>query len=196
MYAKSIRGLDALATATIEIDGDTVQITFDDDHTRCLELDGARVEVADAACQLRFVRLATVVTSAETIEFITPPAKGAIAPRAARIPTAPAGSVVISTTAFASIVTWIQTSGRLHGHTMAELANLACIATPQLAVAIGTSAGQVAVGHGWPPGGPHRGGSDPGHILRPLAWAARRSHRAAQAFTAATLQSATQVKIL
>lgn len=174
---------------------------------RCLELDGAATFTADAASHRRFVRMLIVEQpttakpespyrwsggSASSPErrrtrlvAITPPDRGAIAPRALRLPEAPTEAAVIENTAYDALADWLHTGGRLTGCSVAELARLCQIASPQFATLIGEVAAQVAIEMVWERSAPWRGGAELEHALRPLHDASKTSVRAAEALVAA-----------
>src|SRR5690606_36253825 len=114
----------------------------------------------------------------------------AIAPRAARLPGVPEGAEVVETAVWEALADWLHTSGRLSGRTVAELARLACVATPQFAVEIGELAAAVAADMIWERCGPMRDSGGMRNLLRPLQEAAQRSPRAADALMAALAATA------
>jgi hypothetical protein len=121
--------------------------------------------------------------------MITPPDQGAIAPRALRLPAVPDDVAILEVNAWEAVFDWLRKGCRLAGRTVRELANLACIATPQFAIAIGEWAAHVAREMTWENGGPMRGGGvDLRFSLRPLEEAARKSPRAQDALVAAYSQ--------
>ncbi|MCA9675675.1 MAG: hypothetical protein KC464_11610, partial [Myxococcales bacterium] len=122
------------------------ELTLDlaDGGTRWLDLDGCATDVSDAAFRSRFVRMLVLERRGERLALITPPDRGAIAPRAAHLPAAPEEAVVIDEPSWQIVVDWIARGGRLAGWTVAELARLATIATPTFALVIGEVAAQVA----------------------------------------------------
>lgn len=165
-------------------------LTLADGHWRGLQLHGARFFVRDAAYVQRFVRHLSLWLSEGRADLITPPDEGAIAPRAAGLPVVPDHAIVLDAPVWEAAVEWVRGGGRLGGRTVAELARIACIATPQFAIIIGEWAAEVAAEMSWERVGPMRGGGDLRHSLRPLHEAARRSPRAAEALTAAMARSA------
>src|SRR5262249_17993143 len=112
---------------------------------RCLELDGAATFTGDAASHRRFVRMLIVEQHGARLVAITPPDRGAIAPRALRLPEAPSEAAVIENSAYDALADWLHTGGRLTGCSVAELARLCQIASPQFATLIGEVAAQVAI---------------------------------------------------
>jgi hypothetical protein len=179
----------------LELERDLLLLTMPDGRWRGVSLNGARFAVTDAACAQRFVRhLSIAVTDDrgddDRVDLITPPDEGAIAPRAARLPGVPDEAAVVDVDVWEAAVDWLRGGGRLGGRSVAELARLACIATPQFALAIGEWAAQVAVEMIWERSGPMRGGADLRHALHALQVAARTSPRAADALVAALACSA------
>jgi len=153
--------------------------------SRWIDLDGCANDVLDAAFRRRFVRMLTLERGGEQLALITPPDQGAIAPRAARLPAAPDDACVVEDEAWQVVVDWIHGGGRLSGRSVAELARLATVATPQFALIIGEVAAQVAFEMVWEHAGPLRGGAALSDALAPLQRAARASTRAAEALVAA-----------
>ena len=177
--------LQPVPRAEVAIEASELQLRMPDGRCRCLDLEGSTVSVGDAAFCRRFVRMLTVERGAELTSFITPPDRGAIAPRAVPLPIAPDDAAVVESSMWDALVDWLTGGGRLGGRTVAELSRLAAIATPQFAITIGEIAAQVALEMVWEQAGPLRGGADLDHALRPLYDAARRSPRAADALVAA-----------
>jgi hypothetical protein len=165
-------------------------VTYPDGRCLRLDLDGSHVAVADATFRSRFVRHLSIASPDDTVDLITPPDEGAIAPRAARLPVAPPGSAVISASTWEIVVDWVQSSGRMAGRTVTELARLTCLASPQFAVVLGEMAARAAVEMVWEHAGPMRGGTDVIDSLRPLEDAARTSPRAGEALVAALAATA------
>lgn len=118
--------------------------------------------------------------------MITPPETGAIAPRALGLPGVPDDVAIVEIDEWDAVLDWLHGHCRLSGRTVRELAQLACIASPQFAIAIGEWAARVAAEMTWENRGPMRGGAvDLRFSLRPLEEAARRSPRAQDALVAA-----------
>ncbi len=176
--------------ARAELERDELVLVLPDGTLRRLSLNGCRFETRDAERNQRFVRHLALESPRERADLITPPDEGAIAPRAARLPRSPDDVVIIESHTFDALVNWLTVGGRLSSFTVAELARLACIATPQFAVALGELAAKVAAEMIWETAGPMRGGADVWHSLRPLQDAARSSPRAADALFAALAASA------
>jgi hypothetical protein len=171
--------------ASVQLDQDELVLGLADGAWRRVCLDGASVGVADAAYHRRFVRMLSVERGAERADLITPPDHGAIAPRVARLPLAPVDCAVVDDPVWEIVVDWVISGGRIAGRTVAELARLATIATPQFALVLGELAAQAAIDMVWEHAGPLRGGADVVHSLLPLHEAARTSVRAADALVAA-----------
>src|SRR5204863_104899 len=79
---------------------------------RSLGLDGAATYTADAASHRRFVRMLIVEHRGARLIAITPPDRGAIAPRALRLPEAPADAAVIENPAYDALADWLHGGGR------------------------------------------------------------------------------------
>ena len=126
-----------------------------------------------------------IFLSSDRADLITPPDEGAIAPRGARLPAAPDSAAVVDASEWDALADWLRSGGRLGGRTVAELARLACIASPQFAVVIGEVAAKVAAEMIWEDRGPMRRSANMRHSLRPLQEAARANPRAADALVAA-----------
>ncbi|MCL4223404.1 MAG: hypothetical protein KJZ91_02900 [Myxococcales bacterium] len=154
---------------------------------RCLqlELDGARHSVGDATARRRFVRMMSIEARQAAVTLITPPDRGAIAPRVAHLPAAPDDAAVLEAGVWEQLADWVASSGRLAGRTVEELARLASIATAPFAVVIGEVAAGVARDLARMASGPLRGVADVLEWLRPLQLAARSSPRAEDALVAA-----------
>ena len=171
----------------LELARDTLLLTFPDGRLQSVALHGCRFRMGDAAHDQRFVR--RLILDKELphlhVELITPPDEGAIAPRAAGLPVASDQAAVVESTAWETLVEWIRGGGRLGGRTVAELARLCRVATPQFAVIIGEIAAQAAVEAIWEQCGPMRDSGGMIYSLRPLEEAARTSPRAADALMAA-----------
>ncbi len=140
--------------------------------------------------QRRFVRMLVLEGLGERHVVITPPDQGAVAPNVVSVPEAPTDAAVVDPRAWDSLSEWLLGGGRLSACSIADLARLACIATPQFAVLIGEVAGQRAIEHAWGTSGPWRGGFDLDTALQPLADAARHSPRASDALVSALSHAA------
>ncbi len=174
-----------VARASLELARDTLRLQLPNGGRRDLSLNGAAFSVRDAACSQRFVRHLALSHCEGRVHLVTPPDKGAIAPRAARLPIVPAEHVVVEIRAWEALLDWLRGGGRLGGRTVRQLASIARIASPAFAVAIGEWATQVAVEMIWDRRGPLCGGGSLRQTLRPLEEAAAESPRAAEAWVAA-----------
>jgi hypothetical protein len=163
-----------------------------DHRARRYELRHAEVRVDDAACARRFVRRLSVFNRSSSVEIVTPPEEGMIAPRAARLPVVKDDAAIVDARSWETLAEWLQGEGRLGGRTVAELARLACVATSVFAVAIGEKAAQLAAELTWERRGPMRSAFtvDFRRLLWPLEEEARASERASEAFIAALSRSA------
>jgi hypothetical protein len=161
-----------------------------DGAVRRLALDGCDATTIDAASCRRFVRMLVIENHHGRTVLITPPDRGAIAPRAVSLPEAPPDAAVVEVAVWEALVDWLVGGGRLSAFTVAELARLAAIASPQFAVVIGEVAARVAIEMVWEAAGPLRGGVDLDHALSPLVDAARHSPAAAEALVAALASAA------
>jgi hypothetical protein len=175
------------ARSTVEIESDRLLITGPDGAGRSVvDLGWVRFSARDASATSRFVRELSVECPSGALCFITPPERGAIAPRALGLPPAPSDAIVLDPEVWETLVDWLAGGGRLSGRTVGELARLARVATSSFAVAIGEVAARVAREMTWQRAGPMRSGAaDPRALLRPLEEAARDSTRAADALIAA-----------
>jgi hypothetical protein len=171
--------------ATAAVDASALRLCLPGGAVRCVALDGCTAQVADAECRRRFVRMLTLESRAERTALITPPERGAIAPRAVAVPRAPDDAAVIDVGCWEVISDWLLRGGRLAGLTVAELARLATVATPHFAIVLGEVAAAAALELVWEQAGPLRGGVDVEASLQPLYEAARRSARAAEALARA-----------
>lgn len=169
----------------VELARDELFLRFPDGRWSHVALHGCHVSVSDAACSQRFVRCLALDSERARLDLITPPDRGAIAPRAAGLPGVSHDAAVVETSSWEALADWLLSGGRLAGRTVAELARLACVATPQFAVIIGQLAARVAAEMIWDRCGPMRDSGGMPNALRPLAEAARSSARAADAFMAA-----------
>lgn len=185
--------------AEVSLDEDAVALTTADGHTRRHRLDGCAVVMVDATCHHRFVKMLIAerveahpghFVAADRLTVITPPDRGAIAPSVVRVAAAPADAVVVETEDWEVLASWLAGGGRLSACSVAELARLAAIASPQFAVVIGEVAAEIAAEAVWERVGPLRGGHTLEDSLRPLFDAARRSPRAADALIAALSRAA------
>ena len=177
------------ARAEVQLEADALLLVMPDGRTRRHALDGVDVMLVDgcvtAAGQRRFVQMLILERAGERHVVITPPDQGAVAPNVVRVPEAPADAAIVDARAWEALAEWVIRGGRLAACSIADLARLACIATPQFAALIGEVAAQHALEHVWPGAGPWRGGSDLDTALQPLVEAARSSPRAGEALVAA-----------
>jgi hypothetical protein len=186
------------ARAEVQVDGDVLLLAMPDGRQRRHGLDGCAatqldgfvaVRIAgaanDARPERRFVRMLTLERDHERHVIITPPDRGAVAPNVVRLPEAPDEAAIIDDHAWDALADWIMGGGRLAGWSIADLARLAAIATPQFAVLIGEVAAQSALELVWAARGPLRGVDDVEAALHPLIAAARQSGRVAEALVAA-----------
>jgi len=138
----------------------------------------------------RFVRMLVLERDGERVIAITPPEQGAVAPGVVLVPEAPADAAILDPPAWEALADWLVSGGRLAACSIADLARLSCIATPQFAVLIGEVAAQRALEHVWDARGPLRGGSDLDAALQPLVDAAKHSTRASEALVSALSHAA------
>jgi hypothetical protein len=193
------------ARAEIQVDCDVLLLAMPDGRQRRHGLDGCAatqldgfvaVRIAgaanDARPERRFVRMLILEREHdhERHVIITPPDRGAVAPNVVRLPEAPDEAAIIDDDAWDALADWIMGGGRLAGWSIADLARLAAIATPQFAVLIGEVAAQRALELVWAARGPLRGVDDAEAALHPLVVAARRSARVAEALVAAFAHTA------
>jgi hypothetical protein len=174
-----------VARAVVELERNALGLRMPDGRMRWHALDGTVALTTDAAFQRRFVRMLTLERGGERSVVITPPEQGAVAPGVARVPEAPASAAIVDGQEWDALVDWLMSGGRLTACSVAELARLAAISTPQFAVLIGQVAAQRALDLLWTAAGPLRCGLDLQGALQPLRDAARRSPRAAEALVAA-----------
>src|SRR5438445_5231840 len=88
------------------------------------------------------------------VVVITPPEHGAVAPNVVRVPEAPKEAAIVDPRAWEALAEWLVGGGRLAACSIADLARLACIATPQFAVLFGEVAAQHALEIVWATSGP------------------------------------------
>ncbi|MCG8425412.1 MAG: hypothetical protein MJE77_46630 [Proteobacteria bacterium] len=188
---------ERLPRTHVSLSESSLFLTFPDGRWHDVALHGCRFRVRDATYRQRFVRHLMIYRgrhepSTGQVDLITPPDEGSIAPRAVRLPGVSEGAAVIETAVWEALADWLSRGGRVAGRTIAELARLSCIATPQFAVTLGAVAARVAAELNWEKCGPMRGSGGIHNPLRPLEDAARRSPRAADALRAAMTARATQ----
>lgn len=174
----------------VEVERAHLLIIMADGRKRRIALEGVQFEIRDAASASRFVRHLILHPVGDRVDLITPPDEGTIAPRVARMPEVPDNVVIIDIKDWEVVADWLRSGGRLGGRTVADLARLACVASPRFAVVIGEWAAEVAHEMTWERIGPMRASGDARHTLRPLEEAATRSARAADALVAALSRGA------
>jgi hypothetical protein len=143
-------------------------------------------QLAAGRVQRRFVRMLAL----DRVTVITPPEQGAVAPNVVRVPEAPSDAAIVEVPTWNALAEWLLAGGRLAAFSIAELARLACISTPQFAVIIGEVAAQRALELVWVAAGPLRGAVELDAVLQPLVDAARNSQRAAEALVSALAHTA------
>ena len=160
------------------------------DGTTSIAIDGFVAHRIDAHWERRFVRMLILESTHERVVVITPPDQGAVAPNVVRVPEAPPEAAIVDVRAWDALADWVLGGGRLSACSIADLARIAAIASPQFAVVIGEVAAQRALEAVWSTRGPLRGGSDLETALQPLTDAARDSPRAAEALVSALAHAA------
>jgi hypothetical protein len=186
------------ARAEVHLESDALALAMPDGRTRRYALDGCTASAVDGyvvernlnRVRRRFVRMLVIELGRERYAVITPPDEGAVAPNVVSVPEAPADAAVVDTPVWDPLAEWIIGGGRLAACSIPDLARLAHIATPQFAVLIGEVAAQRALDIVRASTGPLRGGVDLDAVLAPLADAARRSARAAEALVSALAHTA------
>ena len=181
------------ARAEVHLEGDALALTMPDGRTRRYGLvgcaastvDGFVIERSPTRVRRRFVRMLVLERAHERQVVITPPDEGAVAPNVVSVPEAPVDAAVLDSPAWDPLADWILGGGRFAHCSIPELARLAHIATPHFAVLIGEVVAQRALEIALASTGPLRGGVDLETALAPLADAARRSPRAAEALVSA-----------
>jgi len=138
----------------------------------------------------RFVRMLVLERAGERVVVITPPDHGAVAPNVVLVEEAPPDAAIVDEPSWDALTDWLLGGGRLAACSIADLARLACIASPQFAVLIGEVAAQRALEHVWAASGPLRGGGDLDSVLQPLVDAAKHSTRASEALVSALSHAA------
>jgi hypothetical protein len=191
------------ARAEIQLDSDVLFLAMPDGRQLRHTLDGYAATLLDgfvairaartrveARPERRFVRMMLLERDHERHVIITPPERGAVAPNVVRLPEAPDDAAIVDDDAWDALADWIMGGGRLAGCSIADLARLAAIATPQFAVLIGEVAAERALELVSAARGPLRGVDDMESALHPLAAAARHSTRVAEALFAALAHAA------
>ncbi len=203
------------ARATVQLDPDHLILVLPDSWIRRHPLDGVHVTITDGFVAdrsargssesivtrhgapaapprvlRRFVRMLVLERDGERVAVITPPDHGAVAPNVVLVPEAPADAAIVDELAWDALAEWLLGGGRLSACSIADLARLSCIATPQFAVLIGEVAAQRALEHVWDQSGPLRGSTDLDSVLQPLVDAAKSSMRASEALVSALSHAA------
>lgn len=204
------------ARADVQLDSDVLVLLMPDGRVRRHALDGVAAMTMDgfvaqpaargsepeivrgrrgaqAASQRmlrRFVRMLVFERGGDRHVVITPPDHGAVAPNVVSVPEAPSDAAVVDMRAWDALSEWLLGGGRLSACSIADLARLACIATPQFAVLIGEVAAQRALEQVWAASGPLRGYMDLDAALQPLVDAAKSSPRASDALVSALSHAA------
>jgi hypothetical protein len=185
--------------AEVQLDHDALWLVMPGGWTRQHSLHGVAATTTDGCVAQvvglrplrRFVRMLVLErVDGERDVVITPPEQGAVAPSVVRVPEAPPGAAIVDTRSWEALADWLLAGGRLAAFSIADLARLAMIATPQFAVLIGEVAAMRAIELAWMTGGPLRGGSDVETALLPLVLAAKDSPRAAEALISALSHAA------
>ena len=191
------------ARAEVQLDSDVLVLAMPDGRQRRHVLDGYAATLLDgfvatggahtridARPERRFVRMLILDRDHEHHVVITPPDRGAVAPNVVRLPEAPDEAAIVDDDAWDALTEWIMGGGRLAGCSIADLAQLAAIATPPFAVLIGEVAAERALELVWAARGPLRAAGGVESALHPLATAARQSPRVAEALVAALAYAA------
>jgi hypothetical protein len=185
------------ARAEVQLDSDVLLLAMPDGGLRRHALDGCAASLLDGFVtrheprpERRFVRMLLLERDHERHAVITPPDHGAVAPNVVRLPEAPHEAAIVDEHAWDVLTDWIMGGGRFAGCSIADLARLAAIATPQFAVLIGEVAAQRALELVSAARGPLRGVDDVESALHPLVVAARHSPRVAEALIAALAHAA------
>lgn len=195
------------ARAEVQLDSDVLVLAMPDGGQRRHVLDGYSVTLLDGFVaargartridvrpERRFVRMLILDRDHEHHVIITPPDHGAVAPNVVRLPEAPDDAAIVDDHAWDALTEWIMGGGRLAGCSIADLARLAAIATPQFAVLIGEVAAERALELAWAARGPLRGAEGVESALHPLATAARQSSRVADALVSALAYAASATR--
>ena len=196
------------ARADVQVDSDVLLLAMPDGRQRRHGLDGFSATLLDGFVAVRaagtgldarpvrrFVRMLILEREHEHHAVITPPDHGAVAPNVVRLPEAPDEAAIIDDHAWDALAEWIMGGGRLAGWSIADLARLAAIATPQFALLIGEVAAQRALELVSAARGPLRGVDDVEAALHPLVIAARHSTRVAEALVAALAHTTGETRV-
>ncbi len=204
------------ARARVQLDPDALILVMPNQWIRRQPLDGAQFTISDGFVAersargsqetiitrhgarpqpprvlRRFVRMLVLERGAgERVVVITPPDHGAVAPNVVLVDEAPDDAAIVDEPSWDALTDWLLGGGRLAACSIADLARLACIASPHFAVLIGEVAAQRALEHVWAASGPLRGGGDLDSVLQPLVDAAKHSTRATEALVSALSHAA------
>jgi hypothetical protein len=187
------------ACAKVQLEADVLLVEMPDGWSRRHALDGMTATIDDGfvaarrdggRVERRFVRMLQLERAGRHVAVITPPERGAVAPNVVRIPEAPQDAAIVDPAVWEALAEWLIGGGRLGAMSVADLARLACIATPQFAVLIGEVAARRALELVWMVSGPLRGLHDLDAALQPLTDAARSSPRAEDALISALAHAA------
>lgn len=187
------------ACAKVELESDVLLVEMPGGWSRSHVLDGMTATIDDGfvmarrdggRVERRFVRMLQLERGGRHVAVITPPERGAVAPNVVRIAEAPQDAAIVEPGVWEALAEWLIGGGRLGALSVAGLARLACIATPQFALLIGEVAAQRALELVWVAAGPLRGSHDLDAALQPLVDAARESPRAGEALISALAHAA------
>ncbi|MEO8554024.1 MAG: hypothetical protein ABI678_28815 [Kofleriaceae bacterium] len=187
------------ARAKVQLEAEVLLVEMPDGWTRRHVLDGVTATIGDGftivqrsggRVERRFVRMLMLERGGRHVAVITPPEHGTVAPNVVRVPEAPQDAAIVEGPTWEALAEWLATGGLLGALAIADLARLACIATPQFAAVVGEVAAQRALDLVWIATGPLRGMHDLDSALQPFVAAARHSTRAAEALVAAFAHAA------
>jgi len=182
--------------AKVQLEADVLVIEMPDGWTRRHILHGVTATISDGCVtrrverDRRFVRTLTIERLGRIAVVITPPEQGAVAPNVVNVPEAPTDAAIVDTPTWEALAEWLVGGGRLAACSIADLARLACIATPPFAALIGEVAAQRALDLVWIAAHPMRSMTDLDAALQPLVDAARHSPRASEALVSALAHAA------
>ena len=176
--------------AEVMLDADHLWLRTADGRVQRPALHGCMPSVADGCYVARDERRGVRMLVLGAITIITPPDRGAVAPRVVLLDEAPLDAWIIELHAWEVLAEWVLGGGRLGAWSIDELARLATIASSQFASLIGEVAAQRALELAWATRGPLRGGAELESTLQPLVDAARTSPRAAEALISAFAHAA------
>jgi hypothetical protein len=183
------------ARAKVQLEADVLVVEMPDGWMRRHVLDGVTASIADGCVarnprERRFVSMLVLERGGRQVVIVTPPEQGAVAPSVVAVPEAPADAAIVDAWTWDALAEWLVGGGRLAACSIADLARLACLATPQFAVLIGEVAAQRALDLVWVAAHPMRSMADLDAALQPLSDAARHSPRAADALVSALAHAA------